>query len=140
MMYYRYTNSDNPMSDWGHAMFVDNADSSAHYGNNLFLYDGHEAVDIDDLKDAIKTAWDESVANGACPYDEFIDYSAYSSDEIYDSFNIDDIVDSASGWDNGSLLSWIYEKVLEPKNIMAVITYDGAVVFDENLIKRGEKE
>src|SRR5690606_22061662 len=55
-------------------------------------------------------------------------------EEIYEQFNPKDIVDSAEAWDS-DLVQWIWDRILEPRDIMAVTTRDGAVVFDDKLIK-----
>ena len=61
MMYYRYSNSENPMSDWGHAMFVDDEFASENYGDILYTYDGTDGVDIEDLHDIIINEWNRTV-------------------------------------------------------------------------------
>lgn len=55
--------------------------------------------------------------------------------DLLNSFNPADIVNSAEAWDNGELVQWIHEQILEPNNIYAVITNNGAIVFDKDLIK-----
>lgn len=136
-MYYRNYKEESPMSEWGHAMFVDHEGSwvgSIGDGVN-YVYDGTDAVDISDLEDAIKAAWDESLENG--DFDGVADYlNDVDANEAFSGFAPEDIVMSAEAWDNGDMVQWIWSKVLEPKGIFAVITPDGAIVFDESLIKR----
>ena len=133
-MYYRYSNSENPMSDWGHAMFVDNEDSSSTYGCYLFLYNGSESVNIEDLKDVITNAWNKSADNFTLPFG----YENIDAEDIFNAFNPEDIVMSADGWDNGDLLTWFCEFVAIANDIKAIITNDGAIVFDSELIKRAK--
>lgn len=134
-MYYRCTNSDSPMSDWGHAMFADSLERVDHYGKNVFVFDGQGAVNIYDLEDKIRQAWAKSQESGDFGemYDEY--YQSLSADEVFESFAPADIVNSAEGYDC-DLVVWLYQMVLEPNGIYAVITPDGAVVFDETLINR----
>jgi len=117
------------MSDWGHAMMAMDRDSVYHYGDREFTYGGEGAVEIEDLKDIITEAWDESVEFHAAP----IDYQHLDAKEVYESFNPSDIVDSAEAWDT-ELAGWFYEKIAEKNGITAVITDDGAIVLDEYLM------
>lgn len=133
-MYYRFTNSNNPMSDWGHAMFAENREAVEHYGANEYIFDGQGAVSINDLKDLIITAWNECQESedfGSLYEKHFMEITA---EEVFDNLNPEDIVNSADGWDT-ELVVWFWEFIAEPSNIMAVTTWDGAIVFDENLIK-----
>ena len=66
--------------------------------------------------------------------------SQKKGEDIVELFNPDNIVNSAGGWDDEDLVSWLWEYVLDPNNIDAVITYDGAVVFNKNLIKQVSEE
>lgn len=133
-MYYRFTNSNNPMSDWGHAMFAADRYKVEHYGANEFTLDKSHTVSIYDLESAIINAWDACKETG-----EFgqIDtyYTTLSAEEVFETFCPSNIVDSANGYDC-DLVCWLWNFVLDPKNIMAVRTDDGAVCFDESLIKK----
>lgn len=142
--YFRYTGqSGKPMSDWGHAMFADEDGlhkvSGGTYGKNPFFYDGTNGVHIKDLEDAFKQKWSEAQDLGFTRIgDDSI--TELSPSQAFELFNPTDIVDSAGAWDNGDLLEWFYENVAEPNNIGAVLTDDGAIVFDENLIKPVEQK
>lgn len=131
-MYYRYSNNENPMSDFGHAMFVSNAESTSFYGKICYTFDGAKSVKIDDLKSEIVSAWVSAKRNLLLPEYEL----SIKLKDLLNSFNPADIVNSAEAWDNGDLVQWIYEQVLEPNKIFAVTTQDGAIVFDKNLIKK----
>lgn len=136
MLYYRGTSSSNPMSDWGHAMFVDSYENSYNGLDHKWVFDGSQATSISDLKEKIIIAWNQYKENGY--YNSFTSddndyYVTLSAEEVYNSFNPNDIVNSAEGYDS-SLVAWLWEMILEPNNIYAVTTNDGAVVFDENLI------
>ena len=133
-MYYRSYKEESPMSEWGHAMFVDHNDSWVDtIGDGVnYVYDGTGAVDISNLEDVIKDAWSESLKNGDFDDTFMADITA---EDAFKSFAPEDIVMSAEAWDDGDMVQWIWNKVLEPKGIYAVITPDGAIVFDESLIK-----
>lgn len=141
MLYYRGTDTINPMSDWGHAMFADNYDNAYTLRDYAWSFDGSLATPIEDLKDQITAAWNEYLSNGyfngfTTEDNEY--YLTLSADEVYDCFNPADIVDSAGAYDS-VLVCWLCEAVLMPNDIYAITTNDGAVVFDENLINRMEK-
>ena len=138
--YYRFTNKDSPMSDWGHAMFANDKYRVENYGKKGYGYSGEKATPISQLKDDIKKAWDEDIANGFSGdfgnglADDSV-YYGLKGDDIYPQFNPSNIVDSAEAYDS-DLVQWLYERVLEPRGIGAVSTKDGAIVFDESLIKK----
>lgn len=129
--YYRFSNRQCPMSDWGHAMFCDNEDAVTHYGDNEFTYNGLEGTPIEDLHDIIVNAWKKTVENGAEP----MYFEGEDAETVFESFNPDDIVESGQAWDCGELCTWFSDNVASVHGINAVILFDGAVVFDEKLIK-----
>lgn len=131
--YYRFTGSMNPMSDWGHAMFSDDIDVVTSYGAFLHVFDGKLGISIEKLKRDIINQWEDDLKDGYIE-DYYEYYSRFSGEEIYKTFNPRNIVDSAEGYDS-ELVEWLWDRVLEDMNIYAVITMDGAVVFDERLIK-----
>ncbi|MFI2856826.1 hypothetical protein ACH6EH_06770 [Paenibacillus sp. JSM ZJ436] len=134
--YHRFTNSDTPMSDWGHAMFAANRLKVENYGQNEYTLDYDKAVNIYDLEELIKSTWEscqEEQNFGQLDDTDF--WMEYSADAVFNSFCPSDIVDSADGYDH-ELVTWLWDFVLEPNNIMAVSTPDGAVCFDQSLIKQ----
>jgi hypothetical protein len=132
MLYYRYTDSDSPMSDWGHAMFSKDQYKVENYGDNGFTIDDAITVDIYDLKEDIIAAWTEYQKEWA-DYNEFAQMDA---EYIFESLAPNNIVDSADGWDHDLTVEWIWNNILEPKIIWAVRTPDGAICFDEELINK----
>lgn len=134
-MYYRYSNSENPMSEWGHAMFVDNEFSSENYGSILYIYDGTDAIDIKDLHDIIVDEWNKTIEKGMEP----IGFEGIDPEDIFNEFDPEDIVMSAGAWDS-ELVTWFGDVILANYDIKAVITNDGAIVFDPSLIKRAQEE
>ncbi|NCC34947.1 MAG: hypothetical protein EOM24_23490 [Chloroflexia bacterium] len=116
------------MSDIGHAMFVaadsDDADCLSSYGSVEWSYDGSSSVSIESLMSAIVAAWD---ADAAHPLD-------CSGEELAAACNPARIVDSAGAWDDADVVVWLWDNVLEPAGVKAVITTDGAIVFDSALV------
>ncbi len=141
--YHRFNNKPNsPMSDWGYAMFSDSRERVCNiYGKVEWLYNGDEGVRIETLKKKIIKAWnnDKKLIKEFSYYSEggedLEDFVNMGGDEVFQSLNPSDIVNSADGWDS-DLGLWCYWRVLKPNNIRAVITNDGAIVFDDSLITR----
>lgn len=131
-MYYRFTHGKNPMSDYGHAMFAANRGrvEGGTYGEYEHHYDGSGGVRIEDLYDLIREAWADEAARPADAY-----YASLTAEQVCACFTPTDIVDGADGFDSGELVQWLWEQVCEPEGIMAILTPDGAVVFDEDLIE-----
>lgn len=151
--YYRYTsNPDNPMSQWGHAMFADEKDKvSEHhsYGHNAWTFspeNGDSRVaNIEDLKEKTRVAWKKTAdfynengwyqsVGGGEDLKDFLEMNL-EFDEVFSYLNPEDIVNTAEGWD-GDLGIWFYHAVAEPNDIGAIITEDGAIVWDRNMIIR----
>jgi hypothetical protein len=136
-MYYRFTHSQNPMSDYGHAMLAANRARVAEsgYGPVEHRYDGTDGVRIEDLYGLIREAWEDEAARPADTY-----YASLSAEQVCACFAPQDIVDGADGFDAGELVQWLWERVCEPEGIVAILTPDGAIVFDEALIETLEGE
>ncbi len=126
MKSYRGYRKETPMSSWGHAMFNDDATGLAEYGEILYSVDKDDLTDINDLMDEII----EQLENA----DEEV-HMAIASWDVYDLFNPDDMVICAGAYDSDVLFNWFWETIVEPNNIAGVSTYNGAIVFDESLIK-----
>lgn len=137
-MYRRNTHSNNPMSDYGHAMFVEieKEDSIGSYGPVAWLYDGTDITPIETLREAIISTWDEY--NDICLVPRTFEH--LSGEDIYNACLPVDIVDSAGIYDDGDLVQWLWEHVFEERDIRAVSTPDGAIVFDETLIMSTENK
>jgi len=145
MLYHRFTNSENPMSNWGHAMFSTNRSKVENYGKNEFTFKSTKdnRRTIKSLKALIIKTWKYDQQNGftgdfgnGCTDDYYYNVEENDVDalSIYNSFDPSDIVDSANAWDS-DLYQWFWERIAEPNGIMAVTTQDGAIVFDVELIK-----
>lgn len=135
----RYYGDKDPMSEYGHAMFV-NADKEhrvSGYGDTRYAYDRSTGTDIEDTKAEFIEKWDEDRESGLIPQSDVgADFNDISGEEMWSSVNPDDIVDSAGFWDEGKLMQWYYERIAEPNGIGAVNTNDGSIVWDADLIKK----
>lgn len=129
MTYYRFSNNG-AMSDWGHAMFTEDEESVRGYGDIAYIYDGREAVNIESLHDIIVEKWNQQKEMDRIPSE----YEDFEAEDIFNCFNPEDIVMSADAWDDGFLTTWISEYILSEREIKAVTTNDGAIVFDSTLI------
>jgi|SRR5690606_27016078 len=150
--YLRYARPDDVMSDWGHAMFADYREgyfdglpSNVKAYQFVPMKNDPRVVDTESEKfrDIVKEKFLEDVERGyyiGDINDEFQNIiNIYEDDELslnefVSLFSPSDIVNSAEAYD--SILSqWLFERVLEPNGWMAVITPDGAVVYDESMIE-----
>lgn len=133
---YRFYGSDDPMSRAGYAMFADDPDrnGSAYGGDNkrAFSVNEEDLTDVSKLKGKIIAARHLADKIG----DDLADYKSLSDSDFYEMFDPQDIVDSADAFDNESLAGWFYDRVAEPNQIAGIKTFDGAIVFDKDIIKR----
>ena len=138
---YRFTNSENPMSEYRHAMFSDSEDRVEFYGRNRYLVDASKLTPFESVKPLIESAYDQDAEEDFrmmqnCGVDEF----AYQDKESFvNSFNPEDIVESAEGYDNTAMNYWLYECVLEPNGIDGIRTQNGGVVYNEELVQSAGK-
>ena len=143
-LYHRFTNRETPLSDYGHAMFAADILAVEGYGENHFTYDGRDGVNIHDIYDDIVATWERDKELGEFGEwdkgdDNIIAWArTIPGEEIADGFIPTDIVDSAENWDI-DLTQWIWERVLDPMQIMAVYWDTGAIVFDPDLITREDE-
>lgn len=136
---YRCTNSSKVMSDYGYAMFGDNAAWVDGYGENLYSVFHDDLEDINNLKKKIAEAWDEDVEMETIPADLEVLARERTGEQIAEDFDPTDIVDGAGAWDIPELASWAFERgVFE--DIPGVKTRDGAVVWDDSIIHKGDKD
>lgn len=147
---YRGYKSSTPLSDWGTAMFTDNAeeayfDSEAienykQYAAKGWFVRHEDLTDINELKEEIWEKWKEDWENGDLQDKYEITYleedRALDKEEILTQFDPPDIVDAALAYDNFEFQKWLWERVIEPKDIAGVKTSDGAFVYDRGIIHR----
>jgi len=140
--YDRWTNAKTPMSDYGHAMFAKSYSSDgavnrgSKFGDTLYIYYGKGSIGFSELKKEIKNIWNEYWDENDIKISNLDYLKDYSPDQIIETFNPKNIVDDAEAYDNPEMLAWLWDNVLEPNDINAVITNDGAVVFDRDLIEK----
>lgn len=97
-------------------------------GESLYRYDGREGVKIEDLYDAILEAWREY------PLPEGYEKNM-EEDEIIKLFNPDNIINDKNAYGDKWLGHWFWKHVLDQAGIRAVITKDGAAVYDNELLE-----
>ena len=156
MKYYRRTaTGEGPIDSVGYGMFVKEEcrEQIISYGEQEWVYDDtHDknCMKIEDIKEDIISRYIDDVATKRIEdyldirylipdeyyVDEFASIIAETAKNIADSYDPDDIVESAAGFDDLELTFWLWERVLEPKEINAIITNNGAVVFGDELINR----
>jgi hypothetical protein len=135
-----YSHNHGVMCRSGYAMFAAannnrGLERGSMFGDTLALYDGTGATDINDLIDIISQVWDE-YRQDAINYGDIdlLQYEDINGQTISALCNPSDIVDSAGAYDDESLTAWLWQYILEPRDIYAIITNDGAIIFDESLI------
>ena len=129
----RRTKGEDPMSQWGHAMFVDKehgVTSNASYGaNHWAIKPGVRLPYIADLETQIEAAAEKyGLPEG---------YESVS--QLMDSLNPSNIVDSALGWDEAETVSWFWEHIgdrIGKNGIKGVETKEGAIIFDPSAISK----
>lgn len=138
--YRKVFSGEHPISSYaGYAMFSDDPSLlEGAYGEDLYIVDHTSLPDISDFNEAIASAWDKDVEEGMLPtaLDTYTDMFR-GGEDVAAAFNPTDIVDSADAWDNPDLISWAFEKGIFD-DIPGVKTSDGAIVWDEDIIQRGD--
>lgn len=125
-------------SEVGYGMFADDAPSTDMYGDDLYVVDHASLPSINDVKPAIAEAWDKAVEDWALPpsLDALSEY--WSGAEIAEDFDPKNIIDGAGAWDNPDLVTWAFDNGVFD-DIPGVKTSDGAIVWDAETVKRGDK-
>ena len=125
------------MSDYGYAMFSDNADDALYYmgyEGDLYSVNHSDLTDISQFKSIIAQQWDEDVESGNIPY-SLTSYEERNGEWVAEQFDPVNINDSAQAWDDGDLVSWAFDKGIFD-DISGVKTRDGAVAWDEDVIHK----
>lgn len=128
---YRAHRGKSVMSEFGHAMFMDDPGSIEIYGKNRYSVFKEDLTSIDDLKRKIAEQWDRDKERGFLPHKYM---EEMSGEETADNFDPKDIVDSAQAWDNEDMVQWFFAHEDLFENTPGVKTSDGAVVWDESII------
>lgn len=146
--YLRYGSENSPMSDWGHAMFADYRegyfDGAGRLNQYQFIPDPNDprVVRSEILEDKILSTLQDWRENGIPPQYQYTHLENLINDESFDLQEIangvspSNIVDSAGIFDSEDFNSFLWNEILEPNGWYAVITPDGAVVYDESMITR----
>ena len=153
MKYYRRTaTGEGPIESVGYGMFVceEDRDQIRSYGEQEWEYDDtkdKKCIKIEGIQEAIRRQFledldtkiiysylDPESYTGRCNADELQGIMEEFANTIADSYNPEDIIESADGFDNLDWTFWLWERVLEPEGITAIITDNGAVVFEEDII------
>lgn len=137
--YRTVASGESPISGYtGYGMFADDPNSIDMYGESLYSVDNSSLPSIDQFKEAIAAAWNEDVENGMLPPSIESLTDNFTAEEISETFDPKDIVDSADAWDDPDLITWAFEKGIFDE-VPGVKTSDGAVVWDDNVIHTSDK-
>ena len=141
----RWTDSTDGMSRAGYAMFsrqasiAQEAERGSRSGKTLYIYYGKDAVyaDSERFQGLLKSALDNEMGKKrpSAP-DELLEAYEENPEDTLALFDPQDIVMSAEAYDNEEWVEWLSEWVLAPNDINAIITADGALVFDERLFEK----
>jgi hypothetical protein len=138
-MYHRYNDSaKTPDNGIGMAMFVTDENKARNYGTDHWTYNGVKALP------AIIIV--ESVISKMINADWLPDYLDWFRDNaewdaFRDRFDPEDINESAGIWDDPASVEWIWDNALDPMDVDALTTRDGAILFNMTLaVYVGEKE
>jgi len=128
----RRTRGNSPDNGIGHMMFVDEAkkESINSYGKNLWHFESSH-VPQESLVDASSSEFRKGAYRALRS-----EHDRATARALVDEANPERIVNSAGLWDDPSSVELVWNKYLEPKNVMAVITNDGAVVFDPSFVRK----
>jgi len=145
--YYRYGSPESPMSEWGHAMFLDNPShlegaSRSGLANYEFAPEPGDprVTSFEDVEGDIRSKLEDWEKNGVpekytgTSLETALDEN--SVDSLVSTFNPSDIVDSAQAYDNADFNQFLYDEILEPRGYGAIVTQDGSIVYDESMIKK----
>lgn len=118
-IYHNYRRNKNEIGE-EIVFFSDNEESSSHYGNIHQIFDSEQPnLSMDDgtaLQEAMK-------------------FYHTTEEEIYDSVYPPRIVESAGVWDDIEFINYLYD-INYFNHYDAILTPDGAVVFDNKFIKQ----
>jgi hypothetical protein len=123
----------------GYMMFADAADRVERYGENHYTFDPADlpsAAVISAEDAAFRAAVVRALEDNPHKLDE---YQA-SPEALAAEINPEDIVNSAGLWDAPDLVEIVWNEVMEPNGWLAVKTQDGAIVFDESVVRQAPSD
>lgn len=138
MKSYRSYTEGGAMSGWGYAMFSDDmVRIEGCYGPALYSVECDGLKNVSDLHDDIVSALEEDYEEGRLPLsmEEMIENGS-TYEELANTFDPEDIVETAEAWDAPEMPTWFYERIAEPRDLAGVKTNDGAIIFDETIIEQ----
>jgi hypothetical protein len=127
---YRGGSSKSPLSHGGYAMFADDPTEIESYGDVLYSVDTKNLTPITDLKDEFIKTW-----NSKEDWERVPSYENDTGEEMFAGYDPQRIVLTADHWDDEELVGWFYTNIAEPKGLDGVKTNDGAIVFNDEIIK-----
>lgn len=135
-VYFRNTQKATPDNGTGYMMFSDDADRVQHYGPNSWAFDS-DSLPAADVLDA-RTP--EAIRKIQRLFAEDLDFvrsfgRGASPKKLANEANPKDIVDAAGVWDSPEAVEKIYNGLIDPEMYRAVLTNNGAIVFDRSLVK-----
>lgn len=131
MRFHRYTAGDDPL-EFGYGMFARNQDSVRHYGSKHWEADLSQ-LGPGEIADASDPALRADMVKALRKQRDRLSHEGPVAPLVRES-NPERIVNSAGMWDDLDATAIIWEEVLEPRGIRAVVTEDGALIFDPQLI------
>lgn len=137
--YRTVASGESPISSYtGYGMFADDPNSIDMYGDSLYSVDNSALSSIDDFKDAIARAWNEDLESGQLPPSIESLSDNFTAEEISETFDPKNIVDSAGAWDDPDLTTWAFDRGIFD-DVPGVKTSDGSVVWDRSVIQTTDK-
>lgn len=131
----RNNNPSSPENDVGYSMFADSAERIGHYGNVPWEF-SPSSVSPSEILDARDARVQREIARQLLKDKDLVrSYGAHPRD-LAKTANPDDIVNSAGLWDAPDLVSHLYERYLGQMGYKAVITNDGAVLFEPSAARK----
>ena len=140
MNYYRRNKkSETPDNGTGYMMFVTGRkrDHIESYGDIEWVFDGSDTPHIETLRNKIISQWiaDQEDNFDSCQRMMPEWEGSIEAETLVSELNPINIVDQAWAWDNQIIVGWLWDRVLEPAGIDAVLTDDGAIVFESELVE-----
>jgi hypothetical protein len=137
--YFRNTQGPKPFNDVPWAMFADDANAVAHYGKNRWQFDS-AALPSSEVMDAASPQAQREIARALLKDKGMLRELGANPKQLAREANPGNIVDSAGLWDNPDLAQAVWDNLLEPRGYRAVLTSNGAIVFDDSLIRRAARD
>jgi hypothetical protein len=135
-MYFRNTQRSSPDNGTGYMMFADDADRVQHYGKNSWVFDS-DSLPGADVLDARTPEAIRKIQRVLAEDRDFVRSFGFgaSPKKLANEANPKDIVDAAGLWDSPEAVEKIYNSLIDPEMYRAVLTNNGAIVFDRSLVK-----